>query len=370
VARPEPLALLPPEPKTQIICTLGPASDPSAVLRKMFFEGMDVARLNFSHGTHSEHQARIARIRRYNAAAPKPIRILQDLEGYRIRIGKLPGPGIALRKGASVRLTNRKARSGALPFDYPGLLSDIKPGSFLYIDDGNIALEVKARTKEILDAEVIIPGTVKSHKGVNIPDLSFRMRGVTEKDRGDIEFGIRHRVDFIAQSFVRDREDVLAIKALVKSRLPSCRVIAKIENRQGIRNIDEIIEVSDGIMIARGDMGVSVPIYEIPIIQKMIIRKCNQRKKFVITATQMLESMVEHHRPTRAEVTDVANAILDGSDYVMLSEETAMGKNPVEAVRMMNQIIAFTEGFIHGRRRKRISIPSHFLPRKRPVGWR
>jgi len=353
----------PANPRTQIICTLGPASDAPSVLNQMIFEGMDVARLNFSHGTHEEHQARITRIRRHNAHAgsQRPLKVLQDLEGYRIRMGKLPRE-ITLRKGQILRLTNREATGGLLPFDYPGSLSDIKSGSPLYIDDGNIALRVKARTKTVLEAEVVIPGTVKSHKGVNIPDLSFRMRGLTEKDRQDLEFGIRHEVDFVAQSFVRDRQDVLAVKDLIRDRLPGCRIIAKIENRQGIRHLDEIIEAADGIMIARGDMGVSVPIYEIPILQKMIIRKCNRRGKFVITATQMLESMVEHHRPTRAEVTDVANAILDGSDYLMLSEETAMGKNPVEAVRMMDQIIVFTEGVQRRAGRRRAITPRSFVP--------
>ena len=184
---------------------------------------------------------------------------------------------------------------------------------------------------------------LKEHKGMNIPDVVLRFKGLTDKDRIDLQFGMRNKVDYIAQSFVRDKLDILHIRNFIKERLCNCKIIAKIENRQGIKNIDEILTVCDGIMIARGDMGVSVPIYEIPVLQKMIIKKCNQRKKFVITATQMLESMTEHIRPTRAEVTDVANAILDGSNFLMLSAETAAGKYPVEAVRMMNQIIEFTE---------------------------
>jgi pyruvate kinase len=187
---------------------------------------------------------------------------------------------------------------------------------------------------------------VKENKGINIPDVILRFKGLTHKDKLDIQFGIENKVDYIAQSFVRDKHDILPIRNLVKQKLTSCQIIAKIENSPGIKNIDEILDVSDGIMIARGDMGVSMPIYEIPMIQKMIIRKCNQKKKFVITATQMLESMTENLRPTRAEVTDVANAILDGSDFLMLSAETAVGRYPVEAVRMMNEIIRFTEQFV------------------------
>jgi pyruvate kinase len=352
----------PANPRTQIICTLGPASDPPGVLRRMVAEGMDVARLNFSHGTHEEHAARIARIRRCKTPSGSPIRILQDLEGYRIRMGTLPRE-IPLRKGQVVRLTNRSPGKGLLPFDYPGPLTDIKSGSPLYIDDGNIALLAKVRTKDVLDAEVVLPGTVKSHKGVNIPNLSFRMRGLTEKDREDLEFGVRHKVDFIAQSFVRDRKDILAIRDHLRGRLPECQIVAKIENWQGIRHLDEILDEADGIMIARGDMGVSVPIYEIAYLQKMIIKKCARHGKFAITATQMLESMVLHHRPTRAEVTDVANAILDGSDFLMLSEETAAGNHPVEAVRMMDQIIVFTEGVQHRVGRKREVVPRS-IPRE------
>ncbi len=193
---------------------------------------------------------------------------------------------------------------------------------------------------------MVVPGVLKENKGINIPDINLRFKGVTDKDKKDIEFGIKNKVDYIAQSFVRDSKDVLYIRGLIKDRLLDCKIIAKIENRQGIRNIDEIIEVSDGIMVARGDIGVSLPIYEIAVIQKMIIKKCNRKKRFVITATQMLESMTENLRPTRAEVTDISNAILDGSDFLMLSAETAVGKYPVEAVRMMNQIIKFTEAHI------------------------
>jgi pyruvate kinase len=230
-----------------------------------------------------------------------------------------------------------------IPFDYQGSLRDIKAGSLIFIDDGNIALLVKARVKRALRAEVVIPGILKERKGMNFPGLNLKFKGLTEKDRIDIQFGLENKVDYIAQSFVRDKSDILQIRDFARRSLPACKIIAKIENRQGIKNIEGIIEVSDGIMIARGDMGVSIPLYEIPIVQKEIIKKCNKARKFVITATQMLESMVENIRPTRAEVTDVANAVLDGSDFLMLSAETAAGKYPTEAVKMMNQVIRFTE---------------------------
>lgn len=331
---------------SKIICTIGPSSSGKTILRKMILAGMDVARFNFSHASHFEHLQRIRAIRGLNKKYRRHIRLLQDLEGYRIRVGRFKGKKvIELSKKQILVLTNEKilGDKGIIPFDYEGSLRDIKSGNHIYIDDGNIELIVRKNSKRYLKAEVVIPGILKENKGINMPDINLRFKGLTEKDKEDIHFGIRNKVDFIAQSFVRDRFDILPIRQLIRGRCDDCKIIAKIENRQGIRNIDEIIDVSDGIMIARGDMGVSIPIYEIPVVQKRIIKKCNQAKKFVITATQMLESMVENLRPTRAEVTDVANAVLDGSDYLMLSAETAAGKHPVETVKMMNQIIKFTE---------------------------
>jgi len=332
--------------KTKIICTVGPASDSLTVLRKMMLAGMDVVRLNFSHGNHIQHLKRIRFVRLLNKKYNRRIRILQDLEGYRIRLGRFKSKaGIALKKRQALFLTNKDilAEGNTIPFDYEGPLSDIKTGSHIYIDDGNICLITKARTKHSIKTEVVIPGILKDNKGVNIPDVNLSFKGLKEKDRLDIEFGIKNKVDFLAQSFVRGKGDILPIRDLIKYRLPGAKLIAKIENRQGIDNIDEIISSCDGIMIARGDMGVSIPLYEVPIVQKQIIKKCNKAGKFVITATQMLESMTDNIRPTRAEVTDVANAVLDGSDFVMLSGETAVGKYPSETVRMMNKVIGFTE---------------------------
>ena len=332
--------------KTKIVCTIGPSSSTETVLRNMMLAGMDVARFNFSHGSYAQHLERIALIRQLNKKYRRHIEILQDLEGYRIRIGKFKSKqSFELKRRQKLILTNEAVlgEQNIIPFDYEGNIRDIKAGSRIYLDDGNIELLVNKSTSKYLETEVIIPGILKENKGVNIPGLKLKFSGLTHKDRLDMQFGIENKVDYIAQSFVRDQKDIAPIRGLIKNSLPDCKIIAKIENRQGIKNIGKIIDAVDGIMIARGDMGVSIPIYEIPMVQKAIIKKCNRAKKFVITATQMLESMVVNIMPTRAEVTDVANAILDGTDFVMLSEETAAGKHPVEAVKMMNEIIKFTE---------------------------
>ncbi len=330
--------------KAKIIATLGPSSGKEVILRKMMSAGLDVIRLNFSHASHSDCLSRIALVRRLNKKYRRHLMILGDLEGYRIRIGRLKHQ-IELKNGQSISLTQEEVLgdSSVVSFDYAGDLKDIKNGQPVYIDDGNISLKVRGRTKKALEAKVVVGGLLKEHKGVNIPDAKLKFSGLTDKDKKDIQFCIENKFDYLAQSFVRNKHDILKIRTLLKDN--PCRIIAKIENREGIKNIEEIVKVSDGIMIARGDMGVSLPIYEVPVIQKEIIKKCKAAGKFVITATQMLESMTENLRPTRAEVSDVANAVLDGSDYLMLSGETAAGKHPVEAVQMMNKVIKFTEDF-------------------------
>ena len=332
------------EPRTQIICTLGPSSTERPVLRKMILAGMDVVRLNFSHGSYEHRLHRIRTVRELSKKLRRTVKILGDLEGYRIRIGRLDRP-VKLKKNGTVWLAQTKASGSGnkIPFDYEGSLKAIRNGHHVFIEDGRICLRVTGRKKAALKCVVIVAGIVRERKGVNIPEAKLEFSSLTAKDRQDIGFCVANRVDLIAQSFVRNKEDILKVRELLGDSGKSIKVIAKIENRQGIRNIDSIIKVSDGIMIARGDMGISIPIYEVPIIQKRIIRKCNRAGKFVITATQMLESMTEDRLPTRAEVTDVANAVLDGSDYVMLSGETAVGKYPVETVEMMDQIIRFTE---------------------------
>ena len=332
--------------RTKIICTVGPSSSNETILRKMTLAGMDVVRLNFSHGSAMSHLSCVQLVRRVNKKYRRRVRILQDLEGPRIRIGRLKDhKPVMLKKRRLVWLVQKDIHEGEtlIPFDYDGPLRSIRGLGFIYIDDGNIVLKIKAIEKKRIKAEVVVGGLLKEHKGINIPGACVGFSDISEKDKKDIAFGISQKVDYIAQSFVRNRRDIIEVKKRVKSELPRCLVIAKIENREGIRNIDEIIDASDGIMIARGDMGVCVPIYEIPFIQKTIIKKCNRKKRPVITATQMLEHMVENPRPTRAEVTDIANAIIDGSNYLMLSAETAVGKYPVQSVGMMNDIIKFTE---------------------------
>ncbi len=333
-------------PRTKIVATLGPASNNAPVLRKMFAAGLDVVRLNSSHGTHQQHLASIELVRQLNKKYKRHIRIMQDLEGFRIRVGRFKGTRTReLKNRTIVWLTRDTASSGSktIPFDYQGDLSAIKANQPIFIDDGNLILRVKSTSTNSVKTVVIEGGILKERKGINMPETNLEFEGITEKDKKDIEFGIQQGMEYIALSFVRDENDVRQAAELIKPRLPKCQIVAKIESRQAIENIDQIIDAADGIMIARGDMGIAIPIQEVPIIQKRIIKKCNKAKKFVITATQMLEHMTEHSRPTRAEVTDVANAILDGTDFVMLSAETAVGRFPYQSVLMMNEIIKFTE---------------------------
>ncbi|MBF0483673.1 MAG: pyruvate kinase [Candidatus Omnitrophica bacterium] len=328
---------------TNIIATLGPASLSEDVLVRMARKGLNIVRLNFSHGSYEQHQGAIDLVRKINGRYKFQIKILQDLEGYRIRIGHLDKP-IELKLGAIVYLTNDKVKnSGEIFFDYTGSAKDIPVGSNIFIDDGRICLKVKERDSQRIKVLVCEGGSLKSRKGINIPGLKLKQETFTAKDKKDIKFGIANKVDMIAQSFVRNAADILHVVKKVRPILPDCKIISKIENLDGIRNVDDIIDACDGIMVARGDMGVSLPIYQVPIMQKYIIRRCNRNKKFVIVATQMLETMTENNRPTRAEVSDVANAILDGADAVMLSGETAVGKYPVETIDMMAKIIDYTE---------------------------
>jgi pyruvate kinase len=332
--------------KTKIICTLGPATSNENTLEKMMLAGMDVGRLNFSHSTPKESLHTIGLIRLLNTKYREQIKLLGDLRGHRIRVGDLITP-VLLEKDQIAWLTqqNIEGLNEYIPFDYQGSLRDIKNGHQIFIDDGNIALEVIGRHKNSLKVRVVFGGLLKEHKGINIPEAQLVFEDISQQDIQDILFCKEHGFEYIAQSFVCTRKDILDVKKALGED-SQCQIIAKIENREGIKNIDEIINVSDGIMIARGDMGVSLPIYEIPIIQKMIIEKCNRAVKPVITATQMLESMTKNRIPTRAEVSDVANAIIDGTNFVMLSAETAVGKYPVETVDMMNNVIKFTEGYL------------------------
>lgn len=337
-----------------IICTIGPACDTLEKLKHMAEAGMEVARLNFSHGSHEEHGRWIGLIRALNRKYGFSIKILQDLEGYRIRLGHWRGGRpIALKRDQIIYLVSQKETRSRdhVPFDYHGPFSLIKKGFHVFIDDGYIELVVVESHENFLKCRVIIPGPLKERKGVNIPRFNPPFEGLTDKDKDDLAFGLKQKVDFIAQSFVRTEKDVQDLKRHIPSKSSIAGLIAKIENCEGIMNVPSILRHADGIMVARGDMGVTVPIYQIPVIQKTIIKQCNRMKRDAITATQMLESMIENPRPTRAEVTDVANAILDGTDYVMLSGETAAGQYPVETVRTMRQIIDFTQKSVtHGGR--------------------
>ncbi|HPB68592.1 MAG TPA: pyruvate kinase, partial [Candidatus Omnitrophota bacterium] len=324
--------------QTGIICTLGPASQTRETILRMAQNGMDIARLNFSHGKHEGHARLIELIRDINRRDGFHIKILQDLEGYRMRVGILPQP-LILAQGQTVFMSHeREHLPGDIPLDLNADLRIFKPGMDVFIDDGLICLKVVRCGKNRLELYVEHGGELKSRKGINIPDLKLQANILTLKDHNDLAFGLQHQVDCVAQSFVRNRMDIIRVRRLVQRTLPHCKIYAKIENREGVRNVDSIMEACDGIMVARGDLGVSLPIFKIPIIQKSIIRRCNRRKRYSITATQMLESMTENKRPTRAEVSDVANAILDGTDFVMLSAETAAGQFPVESVSMMRQI--------------------------------
>lgn len=326
--------------KTKIVCTIGPASEEVSVLRQLIQQGMNVARLNFSHGSHEEHGNRIRNIRQAAEEEGKVVAILLDTKGPEIRTKDLMHPEVELKAGETFILTTEDILGDEkkVAVTYADLPKDVHPGTTILIDDGLIGLEVE----EVTDTEVICNvtngGTLKNKKGVNIPGMKINLPGITEKDAADIRFGIEQGVDFIAASFVRKPEDVLEIRKILEEKKSSIQIISKIENQEGLDNIDGILKVSDGLMVARGDLGVEIPTEDVPIAQKELIRKCNLLGKPVITATQMLDSMQRNPRPTRAEASDVANAIFDGTDAIMLSGETAAGRYPVEAVRTMATI--------------------------------
>ncbi|MFD3448109.1 pyruvate kinase [Microbacteriaceae bacterium 4G12] len=327
--------------KTKIVCTIGPATDNVNQLVQLIEAGMNVARLNFSHGTHEEHKARILSIREAAEQTKKTIAILLDIKGPKIRTHEFEGGQAKLKDDAIVMISMQKTTGTAERFSitYEGLYEDVEVGSRLLLDDGLMELEVIEKVNGELKTKVIHGGIIKNNKGVNVPNVKIRLPGVTEKDIKDIIFGIEQGVDYIAASFVRKAEDVLEVKHILSEHNSMhIHVIPKIENQEGIDNIDSILEVADGVMVARGDMGIEVAVEEVPLIQKTIIKKCNATGKPVITATQMLDSMQRNPRPTRAEASDVANAIFDGTDAIMLSGETAAGLYPTQAVETMHRI--------------------------------
>lgn len=332
--------------KTKIVCTIGPASESVEILEQLIEAGMDVARLNFSHGTYDEHQTRIERIREAARMAGKHVGIMLDIKGPKIRTGKIAGGQVELADGSTLILTIDAVPLGTaerVSISYEGLVEDVYPGAPIRIDDGLIGLIVKEVRGHDIVCEVTNGGVLKDNKGINVPGVTLRIPGVTEKDMADIRFGTEQGVDFIAASFVRKAADVLEVRRILEEQNYQAEIIAKIETQEGLQRLDEIVEVADGIMVARGDLGVEIPTEEVPMAQKRMITLCNRAGKPVITATQMLDSMQRNPRPTRAEASDVANAIIDGSDAIMLSGETAAGRYPLESVRTMAQIAERTE---------------------------
>jgi pyruvate kinase len=335
--------------RTKIVATIGPASSSPDMIRQLINAGLDVARLNFSHGNYADHAEVIKSLRKISAELDKPVTILQDLQGPKIRVGLLPGGKIDIRKGDIVTLlpvSDYKFAEATIPIDYPYVAEEARPGMQVLLADGLFELEVtEIRGKNVL-CLVVEGGSLTDHKGVNFPNLNLRLPSLTEKDIRDLEFGLSQDVDWVSLSFVRSAGDVIALQNLISEKGYRKPIIAKIEKPQAIEHLEEIVNVVNGIMVARGDLGVEMSPDKVPMLQKHIIELCNRSGKTVITATQMLESMIHEPRPTRAEASDVANAIIDGTDAIMLSGETAMGDYPVKAVEMMVKIAMDVESRI------------------------
>ncbi|MDE2216860.1 MAG: pyruvate kinase [Planctomycetota bacterium] len=332
-------------PKTKIVCTIGPSCNSPTVIEDLINAGMNVARLNFSHGTLSDHKDNIKNIRDISERLQKPVAIIQDLSGPKIRIGTLYKESIILKTGDQFTLTNKilEGNERRVSVTYSLLPESVFVGDSIFICDGEIELKVIQKSNVDIVCQIIVGGELTASKGINIPTRSLPIPSLTEKDKKDLDFGINHDIDYVALSFVKNVDDVLQLKELLRQKNKDIPIIAKIEKREALNNLEAIIKTADAIMVARGDLGVEIPLESVPLAQKKIIHIANSYCKPVITATQMLASMVNNYRPTRAEVTDVANAILDGSDAVMLSEETAKGRYPLESVRMLSKIAGETE---------------------------
>ncbi len=340
--------------KTKIVCTLGPATDKEDVLEKLIVTGMNVARCNFSHGTYDDHTARINKVKELREKHNKATAIMLDTKGPEIRLGLFRDHEVVLEAGQKFVLycAEHEGDKDGVSITYPNLSQDVEVGTTILLDDGLVEMEVLEHTEERIVCQVKNGGKVSDRKGVNVPNVRLSMPFLSEKDKNDILFGIKNDVDFIAASFVRRAEDILKMRKYLNDHGGyDVHIIAKIENREGVENIEEILEVAEGVMVARGDMGVEIPYEEVPVLQKLIIKKCISAGKQVITATQMLESMIKNPRPTRAETTDVANAIYDGTSAIMLSGETAAGQFPVEALETMVRIAERTEQDIDYRKR-------------------
>lgn len=332
------------ETRTKIVCTLGPASQSPAVIRQMVENGMRIARLNFSHGTHADHAKVFEAVRQVSDETKTPVAILQDLSGPKIRVGKLPQDGIRLMPSQKITLTGMtETASGEIPVSYAGLAADVKKGDCILLADGLMELTVVETKGQKVVCSVVNGGVLTSHKGVNLPSGTLKTKALTPKDREDLTFGLSLGVDYVAMSFVRTGQEIGELKGLIGNAGYDTPVIAKIEKHEALKNLGDIIDTADGIMVARGDLGVEIPPEQVPAIQKKAVRLANAAGKPVIIATQMLRSMVNSPRPSRAEAADVANAVLDGTDAVMLSEESAVGKYPVEAVAFMQRIAGEAE---------------------------
>lgn len=330
--------------KTKIVATVGPASSSKEMLRALIKEGVDVFRLNFSHGKHEDHQKVVDAVRELNKELGTHVALLQDLQGPKIRVNEVED-GTEIIRGQEIIITTRqlKGNKEIVSTSYESLPKDVKPGDMILVDDGKIELKVKeVRDDEVL-CEVVYGGPLKSRKGINLPFTKVSAPSLTEKDLADLEFGLKNNVDWVALSFVRKAKDIEILRFIIDSRKSNTRIVAKIEKPEALENIDEVIEATDAVMVARGDLGVEIWMEEVPMVQKMLVAKCNKASKPVIVATQMMESMIENPRPTRAETNDVANAVMDGADALMLSAETAAGKYPLEVVRSMVRTISSVE---------------------------
>lgn len=345
------------EKRTKIVCTLGPASDSLLVLQKMILAGMNVARLNFAHGTHESHLRTIKNLRQLMKKTGKAVTIIQDLEGPKIRTGELPSKGILLKDNSQIVFDTSltKMNGKVVPIRFSNLHKHLKKGERMFFDDGRMSAVIKSVKDTVITAKVVNGGILLSNKGINLPDSKLVISSLTEKDKADLIFGVKNQVDIVDLSFVNTAQDILDLRFLIteyekKFKIISeqpIRIIAKIERQQAVKNIKEILQVADGIMIARGDLGVEIPPEKVPLVQKQLIDECLLLAKPVIVATQMLDSMQNNPRPTRAEVSDVANAVVDHADAVMLSGETSTGKYPVETVKMMSSIVKETEASIY-----------------------
>jgi pyruvate kinase len=326
--------------KTKIVCTIGPATESVDKLTSLVNAGMNVMRLNFSHGDFAEHQNRVDNLKKVMEKTGKRIAILQDLGGPKIRIGEFANGSIVLKEGQTFTLTTEKILGDEkrVHVNYPLLPKEVKVGGHILLHDGKKKLIITSIKGNDVITKVLVGGEMKGRRGVNLPGAYLSISSITDKDRADIEFGIKNKVDFIALSFVRRPKDILELRSILQKAKSRAQIIAKIETPEALENIDEIIELTDGIMVARGDLAIEIPAEDVPIVQKNLIEKCNAAGKPVITATQMLESMIKSPVPTRAEVSDIANAIIDGTDAIMLSEETTLGDFPLEAVEMMTKV--------------------------------